>query len=106
MTKVGTGESGDRKAYTAGVEAAQAALISGGMTNCDFALVFATVGYDQKELLIAENPEMGFAESPALWSDNPGLIYLAKDHFERAWNKGRKYQYNEKKKSTNTIDQI
>jgi hypothetical protein len=33
------------------VEAAQAALISGGMTSCDLVLVFATVGYDQQELL-------------------------------------------------------
>ena len=51
MTKVGTGESGEKKAYTAGVEAARSALISGGMTSCDLILLFATVGYDQQELL-------------------------------------------------------
>jgi len=44
--------------------------------------------YDQKETFIVKNPRMGLKESPALWSDNPALIHLASDHFEKIWSQG------------------
>jgi hypothetical protein len=31
---------------------------------------------------------LGLAGSPALWSNNPELIYIASDHFERVWSQG------------------
>jgi sugar-specific transcriptional regulator TrmB len=44
--------------------------------------------YDQKEIFIIANPKLGLARSPALWSNNPELIYIASDHFERVWSQG------------------
>jgi sugar-specific transcriptional regulator TrmB len=41
--------------------------------------------YDKKELFIIVNPETDLPGSPALWSNNPGLIALAKDYFEILW---------------------
>ena len=50
-TKVGVGESKETNAFKAGVEAVQMALNQAGVKDCDFIFMFATVGYDQKELL-------------------------------------------------------
>jgi hypothetical protein len=41
--------------------------------------------YDQKEAFIVENPKVGLSDSPALWTNNPSLISLAKDYFEILW---------------------
>jgi hypothetical protein len=51
MTKVGVGTSNHRSAPHAGREAAEAAMAQAGLTSCDFAMMFATVGYPQAELL-------------------------------------------------------
>jgi sugar-specific transcriptional regulator TrmB len=62
--------------------------------------------YDQEEVFIIDNPKVGLTESAALWSDNLGLINLAKDHFERVWKQGTTYRYNGKKATRNILDQI
>jgi hypothetical protein len=50
-TKVGVGESKEIDPYKAGVEATQMALDQAGVEKCDFVFMFATVGYEQKQLL-------------------------------------------------------
>ncbi|MBN2763065.1 MAG: hypothetical protein JXR41_08250, partial [Bacteroidales bacterium] len=50
-TKVGVGESTKEEAFTAGVEAAKLALDRAGINSCDFVFVFATVAYNQQELI-------------------------------------------------------
>lgn len=51
MTKVGVGRSKNVHAFEAGVEAAQSALKQAGIRACDFVFMFATMGYEQEELL-------------------------------------------------------
>ena len=41
--------------------------------------------YDKKEVFIATFPSRGAFQSPALWSNNPSLIVVIQDHFEKAW---------------------
>jgi sugar-specific transcriptional regulator TrmB len=41
--------------------------------------------YDKKEAFLIVKPEKDLPGSPALWSNNPGLIALAKDYFETLW---------------------
>ena len=50
-TSVGVGHSTNRNPAAAGKEAAQKALAQAGIETADFVLVFATVGYDQQQLL-------------------------------------------------------
>jgi hypothetical protein len=50
-TIVGAGESKKEDAFMAGVEAAKIALNNAEISSCDFVFVFATVGYNQQELL-------------------------------------------------------
>jgi hypothetical protein len=47
-------------------------------------VVFALV--DNREVLLITMAETGYAESPAVWSNNPGLIELARGYFELTWN--------------------
>ena len=42
--------------------------------------------YDQKEIFIVTNPNAELAESPALWSNNSGLISGMQDYFTILWN--------------------
>lgn len=50
-TSVGVGHSTNRNPAAAGEEAARKALEQAGITAADFVLVFATVGYDQQQLI-------------------------------------------------------
>jgi hypothetical protein len=50
-TKVGVGESKEKDSFTAGTEAARAALAQAGIDKADFVLLFASADYDQEELL-------------------------------------------------------
>jgi sugar-specific transcriptional regulator TrmB len=62
--------------------------------------------YDQKETFIVKTLGKGLAESPALWSNNPALIRLASDHFEKMWSQEIEYQnlqiHNQKNESNLT----
>ena len=42
--------------------------------------------YDKKEVFIYVIPTADMTESPALWSNNPSLVAMAEDCFERLWN--------------------
>jgi hypothetical protein len=50
-TKAGVGESKERDAFAAGVEAARAACAQAGINKCDFVLLFASADYNHQELL-------------------------------------------------------
>jgi hypothetical protein len=50
-TKVGVGRSDAPDAFQSGAAAARAALAQAGLESCDFVFMFATIGYDQQELL-------------------------------------------------------
>jgi sugar-specific transcriptional regulator TrmB len=41
--------------------------------------------YDGKEVFITVLSATNAAESPALWTNNPALIYILKDYFETKW---------------------
>jgi sugar-specific transcriptional regulator TrmB len=41
--------------------------------------------YDRKEIFMILDSKTDLPNSPALWSNNPSLIGLAKDHFEILW---------------------
>ena len=41
--------------------------------------------YDKKEVFIIVNPKTDLPRSPALWSNNPGLIAFAEEQFEIMW---------------------
>jgi len=41
--------------------------------------------YDKKEVFIYTEPTADMMESPALWSNNPGVVNLTVDHFEILW---------------------
>lgn len=41
--------------------------------------------YDRKEVFIIVFPEGDLPASPALWSNNKGLVSMAVDHFEMLW---------------------
>ncbi len=69
---VGVGESKEVDPYVAGAEAAKSALESGGMTSCDFVLVFATTGYDQEDLLDGVRSVTG--EAPLSGCSGEGVI--------------------------------
>lgn len=40
---------------------------------------------DNKEILLMTSAKVGYLESPAVWSNNPGLIELAQGYFELTW---------------------
>jgi sugar-specific transcriptional regulator TrmB len=46
--------------------------------------------YDKKEVFIYIEPTADLEESPALWSNNPSLLALAKDCFETLWKTAKK----------------
>ncbi len=41
--------------------------------------------YDSRELFVIIDPKMDISGSPALWTNNKGLIGLAQDYFEMLW---------------------
>jgi sugar-specific transcriptional regulator TrmB len=50
---------------------------------------------DQKELLMMIRPEDYFRKNTILWSNNPSIVSLAKDHFEMLWSLEAKFNINE-----------
>ena len=40
---------------------------------------------DNREILLMTSAKVGYSESPAVWSNNPGLIELAQGYFELTW---------------------
>ena len=42
--------------------------------------------YDKKEVYTFVTPTASMTESPALWSNNPSLVAMASDSFERLWS--------------------
>lgn len=40
---------------------------------------------DNQEILLMTSAQAGYSESPAVWSNNPGLIELAQGYFELTW---------------------
>ena len=46
--------------------------------------------YDKKEVYIYVIPAADMTESPALWSNNPSLVAMAEDTFERLWKTAQK----------------
>ena len=45
--------------------------------------------FDKKEMLMGIYSECNFAESPALWSNNPAIVSIAEDYFESCWKNGK-----------------
>lgn len=45
--------------------------------------------YDKREVFIFEENDADLTESPALWSNNSGLISLANNHFNVLWKCAR-----------------
>ena len=43
--------------------------------------------YDEKEVFIFIDPTADMTECPALWSNNPNLVHMAKSYFETSWKK-------------------
>jgi len=43
--------------------------------------------YDKKEAYIFTNPEVGFKDSPTLWTNNSSLVNIASQYFECVWVK-------------------
>jgi sugar-specific transcriptional regulator TrmB len=43
--------------------------------------------YDKKEILVATLSSTGLEQSPILWTNNPSLVALVRDHFEILWIK-------------------
>jgi hypothetical protein len=41
---------------------------------------------DTKEVYIVTTPNLRLEESPALWSNNPSLIDITQNYFEKLWN--------------------
>ena len=48
--------------------------------------------YDDKEALIATVKNQNGSESPALWTNNPMLIYILEDFFEMKWKVAEEYE--------------
>jgi|WetSurMetagenome_2_1015567.scaffolds.fasta_scaffold03942_9 sugar-specific transcriptional regulator TrmB len=42
--------------------------------------------FDKKEVILMDSPEVEYAKSSIIWSNNPRLIELAQSYFERFWN--------------------
>jgi len=41
--------------------------------------------YDRKDVMLIVDPKMGLTKSPALWSNNPGLLAAMQDYYEVLW---------------------
>ncbi len=41
--------------------------------------------YDKKKVLVTTSPSTGLEQSPTLWTNNPSLIAVVRDHFEIMW---------------------
>ena len=41
--------------------------------------------YDKKEVLVTTSPSMGLGQSPTLWTNNPSLIAVVRDYYEKLW---------------------
>jgi len=42
--------------------------------------------YDKKEVFIFTKTSENLRDSPALWTDNPGIVAMAKNYFETLWS--------------------
>jgi hypothetical protein len=84
VTKIGVGESQEREPFQAGARAAQAALKSAGVTACHFALMFATVGYNQEKLLRGVRSVLGQARLSGC--SGAGIITQTGPHGETAFS--------------------
>lgn len=95
VTKVGVGKSAEPEPFKAGAEAAEAALREAGLEKCDFAFVFATVGYDQEELLkgvrsiIKDTPLIGCSAEGIITHEGPdenvrriGVMVISSDEIK------------------------
>jgi sugar-specific transcriptional regulator TrmB len=51
--------------------------------------------YDDKEVYLATSAGVGTEEPPALWSNNPSLVELARNYFEMIWNTALEYKQGE-----------
>lgn len=71
-TFVGVGNSTNRNPAAAGKEAANKALEQAGIASPDFVLVFATVGYDQRQLI--DSIRQATAEAPLCGCSGEGII--------------------------------
>ena len=47
--------------------------------------------YDNREVFIATTRQQNAAESPALWTNNPTIVYILTDYFEMKWNQAQEY---------------
>lgn len=45
--------------------------------------------YDKKEVYIYTEPKANLTDSPALWSNNPGVLNMSNNYFETLWNTGQ-----------------
>ena len=48
--------------------------------------------FDGEEVIIATQRKMNAADSPALWSNNPALVSILKEYFDRKWKSGIEYK--------------
>ncbi|MBK8012105.1 MAG: FIST C-terminal domain-containing protein [Deltaproteobacteria bacterium] len=61
-TKAGVGISRHRDPHQAGEEAVQQAMKDAGLTKCDIALMYATIGYDQRTIVQSVRNAVGGAQ--------------------------------------------
>lgn len=47
--------------------------------------------FDNKEAAFNVYPSKLIAESPIIWTNNPGFLAMCQDHFKRLWKASRKY---------------
>jgi sugar-specific transcriptional regulator TrmB len=51
--------------------------------------------YDEKEVYLATSAGVATEEPPALWSNNPSLVELARNYFEMMWNTALEHKQEE-----------
>jgi sugar-specific transcriptional regulator TrmB len=51
--------------------------------------------YDGKEVYLVTSAGVATEETPALWSNNPSLVELARNYFEMIWNTALEYKQEE-----------
>jgi hypothetical protein len=73
-TRVGVGTSRSKNPIQAAKEAVAGALKNAGTTSCDFVMMFATVGYDQQQLVSTVREET--AKAPLAGCSGEGVIAL------------------------------
>lgn len=71
-TLIGVGESREIDSFKAGKEAAEQAMEKAGIKRCDFVFLFATVGYEQNDMLEGVRSVTG--EAPLSGCSGEGII--------------------------------